>query len=228
MQIIGYVLSWRSYSFLCTLHHLIIIIVQTCVSKMGHILSVIYYTIRGAVCFQFTHFLMMIEMIYILLSYYHHQIGNMNYYPLFRVRSWNNGVRCMSFYILMSNTKRQPSVTIIQISSELNNLVALTCYNKLHHNTTIHHSWCMEGAVLMIISVNVQELNLLKKLVPLLAMLSLNDVVAERFTTIHRCSDEAPSPPMPQPWWFSKKGIHQWQFNVVVVTWPNDKPNSPH
>ena len=32
--------------------------------------------------------------------YYHHQIGSMNYYPLFRVRSWNNGVRCMSFYIL--------------------------------------------------------------------------------------------------------------------------------
>ena len=26
--------------------------------------------------------------------------GSMNYYPLFRVRSWNNGVRCMSFYIL--------------------------------------------------------------------------------------------------------------------------------
>ena len=26
----------------------------------------------------------------------------MNYYPLFRVRSWNNGVRCMSFYILMN------------------------------------------------------------------------------------------------------------------------------
>ena len=26
--------------------------------------------------------------------------GSMNYYPLFRVRSWNNGVRCMSFCIL--------------------------------------------------------------------------------------------------------------------------------
>ena len=26
----------------------------------------------------------------------------MNYYPLFRVRSWNNGVRCMSFCILMT------------------------------------------------------------------------------------------------------------------------------
>ena len=32
---------------------------------------------------------------------YHHQIGSMNYYPLFRVRSWNSGVSCMSFYILM-------------------------------------------------------------------------------------------------------------------------------
>ena len=34
------------------------------------------------------------------LSYYHHQIGNMNYHSLFRIRSWNNGVRCMSLYIL--------------------------------------------------------------------------------------------------------------------------------
>ena len=34
----------------------------------------------------------------------------MNYYLLFRVRSWNNGVRCMSFYILtemISNTLYQ-------------------------------------------------------------------------------------------------------------------------
>ena len=50
------------------------------------------------------------EYIYIYtLSYYHHQIGSMNYYPLFRVRSWNNGVRCMSFYILIvspSSTKK--------------------------------------------------------------------------------------------------------------------------
>ena len=28
-------------------------------------------------------------------------IGSMNYYPLFRVRSWNNGMRCMSLYILI-------------------------------------------------------------------------------------------------------------------------------
>ena len=59
------------------------------------------YTICGAVCFQFTHFCCDDwENIY-TLSYYHHQILSMKYYPLFRVSSWNNGVRCMSFYILM-------------------------------------------------------------------------------------------------------------------------------
>ena len=70
-------------------------------SKIKHILSVIHYTICGAVCFHFTHFSCDYwDNIYIL-SYHHHQIGCMNYYPLFRVRSWNNGVRCKSFYILM-------------------------------------------------------------------------------------------------------------------------------
>ena len=44
--------------------------------------------------------LVMTERIY-TWSYYHHQIGSMNYYPLFRVRSWNNGMRCMSLYILI-------------------------------------------------------------------------------------------------------------------------------
>ena len=114
VQIVGYVLACRSYSFVCTLLHLIIIIVQTlsedielikclveCVSKIEHILSVIHFTICGAVCFQFTHFLRDDWENRHTLSYYHHQIGSMNYNPLFRVRSWNNGMRCMSFYILM-------------------------------------------------------------------------------------------------------------------------------
>ena len=70
--------------------------------KIKHILSVIHYTICGAVCFQFTHSPCDDwENIY-TLSYYHHQIGSMNYYPLFTVRSWNNGVRCMSFHILIT------------------------------------------------------------------------------------------------------------------------------
>ena len=34
------------------------------------------------------------------LSYCHHRIGRMNYYTLFSNRSWNNGVRRMSFCIL--------------------------------------------------------------------------------------------------------------------------------
>ena len=67
VQMVGYVLIWRAYSFICTLHHLIIIIVQAylktlnlwnaCqisfvepVCKIGHILSMIHYKIRGAVC----------------------------------------------------------------------------------------------------------------------------------------------------------------------------------
>ena len=73
VKIFGYVLACRSCSFVCTLHHLIILIVQTylrtlnlwntcqiyfveCVSKIKHIFSVIHYKIYGAVCFQFTHF----------------------------------------------------------------------------------------------------------------------------------------------------------------------------
>ena len=37
-----------------------------------------------------------------ILSYHHHQIGSLNYYPLFRVMSWNNGMCCMSLYILIN------------------------------------------------------------------------------------------------------------------------------
>ena len=78
------ILSWRSYSFVCRLHHLIIIIVQSylktlnlwnacqiyfveCVDEIRHILSVIHSTIRGAVCFQFTYFLVMIKILYIYI-----------------------------------------------------------------------------------------------------------------------------------------------------------------
>ena len=62
-------------------------------------LSIIQYV--GLCVFSLPISFVMIEIIY-TLSYYHHQIGSMNYYPLFRVRSWNNGMRCMSFYIHMN------------------------------------------------------------------------------------------------------------------------------
>ena len=63
-------------------------------------LSIIQY--MGLYVFSLPISLVMIERIY-TLSYYHHQIGSMNYYPLFNVRSWNNGMRCMSLYILMNS-----------------------------------------------------------------------------------------------------------------------------
>ena len=73
-------------------------------SLIKHILSAIHstinYTICGTVCFQFTHTPRDDWENIWTLSYYHHQIGSMNYYPLFKVRSWNNCMRCMSFYIL--------------------------------------------------------------------------------------------------------------------------------
>ena len=45
---------------------------------------------------------------YTYLSCYHHQIGSMNYYPLFRVRSWNNGMRCMSIFFWLSDYTHSP------------------------------------------------------------------------------------------------------------------------
>ena len=72
-----------------------------CVDTIKHILSVIHFILCGAVYFQFTHFPCDdLDNIYTLSFYYHH-IGSMNYHPLFKFRSWNNLVRCMSFYILM-------------------------------------------------------------------------------------------------------------------------------
>ena len=150
VQIFGYFLVCRSYSFVCTVHHLISIIVQIylkalnlwnvcqisfveCVSKIEHILSVIHYTICGAVCFQFTHFCCDDwENIY-TLSYYHHQIGSMNYYPLFRVRSWNNGVRCMSFYILILSIKH--------LKCEIHAIVSLLPAYMSHYASTKLRAW---------------------------------------------------------------------------------------
>ena len=121
VPIVGYVLACRSYLFVCTLHHLIIIIVQTLtedielvkclldiicrVCELDYVNSPSYplYNMLGCVFSVYPFPLWWLrEWMYIhTLSYYHHQIGSMNYYPLFRIGSWNNGTRCMSFYILM-------------------------------------------------------------------------------------------------------------------------------
>ena len=68
-------------------------------------LSIIQY--MGLCVFSLPISFVMIERIY-TLSYYHHEIGSMNYYQLFRVRSWNNGMRCMSLYTLMRRKDSPP------------------------------------------------------------------------------------------------------------------------
>ena len=103
-QIIEYIMARWSYSLVWTLPYLIIIIMQIfrkvfnfwnackvhsveCVPKIKPVLS--------------TKSLVMIVKYTCSLSYYYHQIGRMNHLALFRVRSWNNGMRCMSFYVLI-------------------------------------------------------------------------------------------------------------------------------
>ena len=71
LQMIEYIMACRSCSFVCRLHHLIIVIMQTylkalnywnarqvydaeCVSKIKTIISIIFYSIYGAVCLQLT------------------------------------------------------------------------------------------------------------------------------------------------------------------------------
>ena len=73
LQTIGYIMTCRPCSFVCRLHHLIIIIMQTylkalnyynacqvyaaeCVSKIKTILSIIFYSIYGAMFLQLTQF----------------------------------------------------------------------------------------------------------------------------------------------------------------------------
>ena len=62
------------------------------------IFSLINYTLYGTVCFQFTHFPCDDWENAYTMSYY--QIGGMNDYPLFMVRSWNNMV-CISIFLYM-------------------------------------------------------------------------------------------------------------------------------
>ena len=75
-------------------------------------LSIIQY--MGLCVFSLPISLVVIERIY-TLSYYHHQIGSMYHYPLFRVRSWNNGMRCMSIFLSRCSvwTQRNGSSNII-------------------------------------------------------------------------------------------------------------------
>ena len=87
-------LIWRHWTYKMPVRYIFRVWVRLSIFSQ---LSIIQY--MGLCVFCLPISLVMIEMIY-TLSYYHHQIGSMNYYPLFRARSWNNGMRCMSIFLL--------------------------------------------------------------------------------------------------------------------------------
>ena len=80
------------------------------VSKIKSILSIIFHAIYGAVRIQLTHFSYDDCENTCTLSYHHHQIRRMTHLSLFRARSSNNGMPCMSFYILITSCKLSPEV----------------------------------------------------------------------------------------------------------------------
>ena len=104
-----------------------------------YILSIIQNAIRGAVCFQFTHFPCDAWDDIYTLSYYH-QIGSMNYYPLFRVRSWNNGVRYICLYVFLLFT-----YVLAQLSSQLplNLLIHIPWIRQLPWHRNFKVKWWM-------------------------------------------------------------------------------------
>ena len=80
-------------------------------------LSIIQY--MGLCVFSLPISLVMIERIY-TSSYHHYKIGSMNYYPLFGVRLWNNGMRWMSLYILLTQWRITFSLFLITFYIYLN------------------------------------------------------------------------------------------------------------
>ena len=102
VQIVGYVLACRSYSLIWR-HWTYKMPVRYILSgvwvrlNIFYQLSIIHY--MGRCVFNLPIYLVMIERIYTVS--YHNQIGSMNHHPLFRVSSWNNGMRYINLHILI-------------------------------------------------------------------------------------------------------------------------------
>ena len=99
----------------------------------------------GLCVFSLPISLVMIERIYTYIRlityicYYHYQIGSMDCYPLLRVRSWNNGMRCMFLYILMGTSiLRFPTPTNVNSMAPErcgSNFTSVLCEIALRINT---------------------------------------------------------------------------------------------
>ena len=91
----------------------------------------------GLCVFSLPISLVMVERIY-TLSYYHHQIGSMNYYPLFMVTLLNNGMRCMSLSILMVSSSQWISSRYFKAFNNYRSDMAYISNGNLF-NGTLHH-----------------------------------------------------------------------------------------
>ena len=117
-RMIAYIMARGSHSFVCTLNHITIFLMQTymkvlnlynacqvhsveCVSKIKPIPSSNFHAIFEALCIQLTRFSCYNWDNKCTFSYYNYQIESMNRLPLCGVRLWSNGMRCMSFYVRM-------------------------------------------------------------------------------------------------------------------------------
>ena len=88
-------LFWRHWTYKMSGRY---ILPSVCVRlSISSQLSIIQY--MGLCVFSLPIPLVMIEIIYTL--FYYHQIGIMTYQPLFRVKSWNNSMHCVSLYLLI-------------------------------------------------------------------------------------------------------------------------------
>ena len=67
--------------------------------RLSHFSQITFHAIYGAVCIELTRFSYDDCENTRTWSYHHHQIACMTHLPLSRIRSWNNGMRCMSFCI---------------------------------------------------------------------------------------------------------------------------------
>ena len=85
--------------------------------------------------------------IYTLL-YYRHQIGSMN--PLFVVRSWNNGVCCMSFYILILLILKTKAATCVCRGFQFKNNICLMGILINHSYVTDYLSDMLQNYVVYI------------------------------------------------------------------------------
>ena len=85
---------WKHWTYKMPVRY-ILSSVSVRLSIFSHLFIILY---MGLCVFSLPISLVMIERIY-TLSYYHHQIGSMNYYPLFMAMSWNNGMHCLSIFL---------------------------------------------------------------------------------------------------------------------------------